>query len=57
MDERPTTSAVRHMIEAATLEHGEKLGSALLPVWDAVKALQVGRGGGMQGQQGLWWCC
>lgn len=41
MDERPTSSAVRHMIEASTLESGEKLGSALLPVWDAMKALQV----------------
>ncbi|KAF5839175.1 hypothetical protein DUNSADRAFT_1402 [Dunaliella salina] len=42
MDERPTSSMVRHMIEASTLENGEKLGSALLPVWDAVKALQAG---------------
>lgn len=41
MEERPTSSVVRHMVEAATLESGEKLGSALLPVWDAVKALQV----------------
>lgn len=45
MDERPTSSAVRHMVEASMLESGEKLGSAMLPVWDAVKALQVGAAG------------
>jgi hypothetical protein len=39
-------SAVKHLIEAAHLEGGDKLASSLLPVWDAVKALQVSRWAG-----------
>jgi hypothetical protein len=48
MEERPTVSAVKHLIEAAHLEGGDKLASSLLPVWDAVKALQVVLGGVME---------
>lgn len=42
MEDRPTTSTVKHMLEASGLEVGERLATALLPVWEAVRALQSG---------------
>ncbi len=42
MEERPTLSAVKHLVEASEVEVGEKVAGALLPVWEAVRALQAG---------------
>lgn len=41
MEERPTLNAVKHLLEAQGLEVGEKVATALLPLWDALKAMQV----------------
>ncbi|GFR52020.1 hypothetical protein Agub_g14444 [Astrephomene gubernaculifera] len=42
LEERPTSTAVKHMIETAALEVRERCDSALAPLWDAVRILQSG---------------
>ncbi len=37
MEDRPTSSAVKHMIEAASSEAGERTAGAIMPLWDSVK--------------------
>ena len=41
MEDRPTTSVVRHMVETACSESSDRVTSALVPMWDSVKGLQV----------------
>ncbi len=41
-EERPTTTAVKHMVETAALEVRERCDNALSPLWDAVRILQSG---------------
>ncbi|KXZ43812.1 hypothetical protein GPECTOR_80g172 [Gonium pectorale] len=42
LEERPTTTAVKHLIETAALELRERCDNALAPLWDAVRILQSG---------------
>eukprot|EP00798_Chlamydomonas_sp_ICE-L_P016295 gene16295-22483_t len=40
MEDRPTSSAVKHMIEAQVTESAERTAASVLPMWDAVKVIQ-----------------
>ncbi|PNW72516.1 hypothetical protein CHLRE_16g687406v5 [Chlamydomonas reinhardtii] len=42
LEERPTNTAVKHMVETAALEVRERCDNALSPLWDAVRILQSG---------------
>ncbi len=42
MEDRPTVSTVKHLIESSQLDTSERVTTALLPVWDAVRGLQGG---------------
>ncbi|KAG2490275.1 hypothetical protein HYH03_011227 [Edaphochlamys debaryana] len=42
LEERPTTTTVKHLIETAALEVRERCDNALAPLWDAVRILQSG---------------
>ncbi|GLC44469.1 hypothetical protein PLESTM_001603300 [Pleodorina starrii] len=42
LEERPTTTAVKHLVETAALEVRERCDHALAPLWDAVRILQSG---------------
>jgi hypothetical protein len=48
VEDRPSTCAVKHMVEEALLESREQRDSATAPLWEAVRLLQ----GSLQEQQG-----
>ena len=42
MEDRPTTSVVKHMVETMVLESSDRVSHALVPMWDSVRGLQGG---------------
>ncbi|EFJ40755.1 hypothetical protein VOLCADRAFT_108021 [Volvox carteri f. nagariensis] len=42
LEDRPTTTTVKHLVEAAAMEVRERCDQALAPLWDAVRILQSG---------------
>ncbi|GAX79996.1 hypothetical protein CEUSTIGMA_g7436.t1 [Chlamydomonas eustigma] len=42
IEDRPTASAVKHMIDSAVTDSSDRVSSALVPMWEAVKGLQTG---------------